>query len=137
MRLQTVSSKMREEEIKINKIAQGKIGFEEGVSWFDTLGKERQKEVLKMLILFTRQVHPTKELVEIALQAAPIENTMTPVVIFKTKDPATALNKMMTLPEGEWKKAFVTVLSVFKAADANRRKIWCKNGCTHEWHNLE
>jgi hypothetical protein len=70
------------------------------------------------------------------LEAAPIKQTMTPVVIFKTQNLNAALDKMRKIGEDEWRKTFVTMLSIFKVADAKRRETWCKDGCTHEWHNL-
>ena len=128
---------MTEEEIIINKIAQDKFDFGDGVLWFDGLQEDKQKEIIDKLILFVQQSHPTKEYIDIGLEKAPIKQTMTPVVIFKTQNLKTALNKIRTLPRGEWRKSFVTLLSVFKEADTKRREIWCKDGCEHEWHNLD
>ena len=128
---------MTEEEIIINKIAQDKFDFDKGVLWFNELPDDKQKRVIETLILFVQQSHPTKEIIDIGLDKAPIQQTMTPVVIFKTQNLKTALNKIGTLPRDEWKKAFVTMLSIFKTADTKRREIWCKDGCQHEWHNLD
>ena len=127
---------MTEEEIILNKIAQDKFDFDEGVQWFDSLERERQREILDKLILFIQQSHPTKETVDLGLAEAPIKKTMTPVVIFKTQNLNTALHRLRTLPVDEWKKSFVTMLSIFKVADIKRREIWCRDGCNHEWHNL-
>jgi hypothetical protein len=127
---------MTEEEIIINKIAQDKIDFEKGVLWYDGLQEDKQKRVIEKLILFVQQSHPTKELIDIGLSNAPIKQTMTPVVIFKTQNFKTALHKIRTLPKDEWRKLFVTLLSIFKVADTRRREVWCKDGCGHEWHNL-
>jgi hypothetical protein len=128
---------MTEEEIIINKIAQDKLDFENGVAWFDGLQDDKQKGAIEKLILFVQQTHPTKELIDIGLDKAPIKPTMTPVIIFKTQNLKTALNKIGTLPRDEWKKVFVTLLSIFKTADTKRRETWCKDGCGHEWHNLD
>jgi hypothetical protein len=128
---------MTEEEIIINKIAQDKFDFDEGINWFNRLEKEKQKDVLNKLTLFIQQSHPTKETVDLGLETAPIKKTMTPVIIFKTQKLTDALTKMRTLPEDEWRKSFVTMLSVFRVADTRRRETLCKDGCTHEWHNLK
>ena len=128
---------MTEEEIIINRIAQDKFDFNEGVRWFEGLEKERQRTVLSKLSLFIQQSHPTKDTVDSGLEIAPIKKTMTPVIIFKTKDLKTALKKLETLPEDEWNKSFVTMLSVFKVADTKRRQTSCKDGCSHEWHHLD
>jgi hypothetical protein len=127
---------MTEDEIIINRIAQDKFDFDEGVQWFDRLEKKKQRDVLDKLILFIQQAHPTKEFIDMGLEAAPIKQTMTPVVIFKTQNLNAALDKMRTIGEDEWRKTFATMLSIFKVADAKRRETWCKDGCTHEWHNL-
>lgn len=127
---------MTDEEIIINRIAQDKFDFNEGISWFDGLEKEKQKDILSKLTMFIQQSHPTKETVDLGLEIAPIKKTMTPVVLFKSQNLGTALTKIITLPENEWRKAFVTMLSIFKVADTKRRETWCKDGCTHEWHNI-
>lgn len=128
---------MTEEEIIINKIAQDKLDFKEGVKWFDELVDDKKKEVVDKLTVFIQQSHPTKDSVDSGLDSAPIRPTMTPVIIFRTKELKIALDKIKTLPKDEWNKAFVTMLSVFKVADTKRRETFCKDGCTHEWHNLD
>jgi len=128
---------MTEEEIIINKIAQDKLDFDKGVKWFDGLVDDRKKEIIEKLTVFIQQSHPTKDSIDSGLESAPIKPTMTPVIIFRTKELKIALDKIKVLPKDEWSKAFVTMLSVFKAADTKRRETFCKDGCTHEWHNLD
>jgi len=128
---------MTEEEIIINKIAQDKLDLGKGVKWFDELVDDRKKEVIEKLTVFIQQSHPTKDSIESGLDLAPIKPTMTPVIIFRTKELKIALDKIKVLPKDEWNKAFVTMLSVFKVADTKRRETFCKGGCTHEWHNLD
>jgi len=127
---------MTQGEIVINKIAQEKLGFDQGLIWFNTLGDKQKKEAINNLCMFIQQSHPTKKLVDLGLELAPIKKTVTPVVIFRTQNINTALNKIRLLPQEEWEKAFVTMLSIFKVADTKRREIWCKGGCSHDWHNL-
>jgi hypothetical protein len=127
---------MTQGEIIINKIAQDKLDFDQGLIWFDALDDEQKIEAINNLCMFIQQAHPTKEFVDLGLELAPIKKTMTPVVIFRRQNLKTALNKIRGLPQDEWKKAFVTMLSVFKVADTKRREIWCKDGCSHDWHNL-
>jgi hypothetical protein len=85
---------MTEDEIVINKIAQDKLDFDNGVKWFDKLGDDRKKEVLDKLTVFIQQSHPTKDSVDTGLALAPIKPTMTPVIIFKTKELKIALDKI-------------------------------------------
>ena len=128
---------MTENELILNKISQDKISFDIGLSWFDNLDLSIQKEIIRKLITFIQQSHPDKESIDLGLELAPIKKTMTPVVILKTLDHLNvALNKIVDLPDSEIQKSFITLISVFKVADKRRREIWCKNGCSHEWHNL-
>ncbi len=128
---------MTEEEIIINKIAQDKLDFDKGVKWFEELVDDRKKEVIEKLTVFIKQSHPTKESIDSGLDSVPIKPTMTPMIILRTKELKIALDKIKALPKDEWNKAFVTMLSVFKVADTKRRETFCKDGCTHEWHNLD
>ena len=77
---------MTEDEIIINKLAQDNLDFDKAVIWFDRLMEERQKQIIDKLTFFIQQSHPTKELIDIGLDSAPIKPTMTPVVIFRKKD---------------------------------------------------
>jgi hypothetical protein len=127
-----------ENEIIINKISQDKIGFDDGLAWFDKLDLVNQKEIIQKLIYFIQQSHPDKESIDLGLEIAPIKKTMTPVILLKTQEHYNlALNKIADLPDSEIRKSFIVLISVFKIADKRRGDIWCKNGCTHDWHNIE
>jgi hypothetical protein len=62
---------------------------------------------------------------------------MTPIVLFKTLPFKIATAKVCGLPDPELEKSFVTLLTLFKAADTYRRINFCKNECTHEWHKFD
>jgi len=62
---------------------------------------------------------------------------MTPMILLKTQPFKTALLKINALPDNELKKGFITIITLFKFSDTKRREQWCKDGCTHEWHNLD
>ncbi|MCT4665302.1 MAG: DUF5958 family protein [Flavobacteriales bacterium] len=72
-----------------------------------------------------------------AIKIAPIKETMTPVVLFKTHAFKIATNKTVDLPDSELRKSFIIMLSIFKTADTFRRETECRNGCDHEWHNIK
>jgi len=128
---------MNQIEVTINRIVQEKIGLEDGLSWFDALDLVGQKEAIRNLILFIKQAHPDKDSIAKGLESAPIKKTMTPVVLLKVNENfKVALDKIGSLPDSEIRNSYMTLVSVFKAADRNRRQTQCKNGCTHEWHNL-
>jgi len=129
---------MTENEVILNRISQDKIGFDDGLAWFDKLDLINQKEIIQTLIYFIQQSHLDKESIDLGLEIAPIKKTMTPVILLKSQENYNiALNKIAALPDFEIRKSFITLISVFKIADKKRRDIWCKNGCTHDWHNLD
>ncbi|MGV8826817.1 MAG: DUF5958 family protein [Breznakibacter sp.] len=128
---------MTEIEININKYAQYKLTDSEIMDWFDQFDLSGQKGIRDKLIMFIEQAHPTDELISKAIQIAPIKDTMTPVVLFKTQTFKNAINKIKNLPDTELSKSFIILLSIFKTADLYRRETDCKNGCSHFGHNIK
>ncbi len=127
---------MTEIEVNINKYAQNKLTDSEILDWCDQFDLKGQKEIRDKLIMFAQQTHPSDDLLKTAIQTAPIKETMTPVVLFKTKPFNIAINRIVELPDSELRKSIIILLSIFKTADTYRRESICKNGCNHEWHNL-
>jgi DNA-binding ferritin-like protein (Dps family) len=127
---------MTEIELNINKFAQNMLTDSAIFNWYDKLDISIQKDVQNKLAMFIQQSHPTDELIKNAIQMAPIKDTMTPVVLFKTKTLKNAINKIDKLPDSELRKSFTIMLWIFKIADTHRRDEICKNTCTHEWHNI-
>lgn len=121
----------------INSFAQEKINLELILDWFGNLDLEKQRETISRARLCLDQSHPNKETIEKAIELIPLKPTVTPIVLLKTQEFKIALHKIVLLPENENRKVFVTLISVFKIADTIRRNIWCKDGCNHEWHNLD
>ncbi|QLH47739.1 MAG: hypothetical protein HWD58_20295 [Bacteroidota bacterium] len=62
---------------------------------------------------------------------------MTPIVILETNDFKTALLKICDLPENELEKSIMTLSTLFRYSDTKRRETFCKDGCNHEWHNID
>ncbi len=127
---------MEKEDIIINKIAQDKISINDGIEWFTTLSNFDKKKVIFLLKFFVHQSHPNEKTIEIAIPKIPLKPTMTPIVIIKSNNFNIALSKILKLPENEYQKIFITLITIFKESDTYRRNTWCKNGCNHEWHNL-
>ncbi len=127
---------MEKDEIIINKIAQDKISIDDGIQWFDSLTDFDKKRALFLTKFFTEQSHPNEKIIEIAISKIPLKPTMTPVVILKTNNYNIALSKITKLPEDEYRKAFATLITIYKESDTHRRNTWCKDGCNHDWHNL-
>ena len=128
---------LNKDEIIINKFAQEKIELEEVIFWFENLNSKEQSKTISTAKLCLEQAHPNKEIIEKGVDLIPLKPTATPIVLLKTQGFKIALDKIITLPENENIKSFITLVSLFKLADTERRNIWCKNGCSHEWHNLD
>ncbi|MFK7983184.1 MAG: DUF5958 family protein [Saprospiraceae bacterium] len=122
--------------IIINKIAQDLLSIEDGILWFDTLTETDKQSVLVLIKFFIEQAHPTNEIISEAIRKIPLTRTMTPVVLLNKNSFKIALSKILALPTAEYKKVFISLITIFKAGDSYRRNNLCKNGCTHEWHNL-
>lgn len=122
--------------ITLNKVAQGKLSLEDGLHWFKALEPAEYRSVLLELRFYLEQAHPSQELIDESINIVPLKPTMTPVVLFKTYPFTIAIAKVCALPDLELEKSFITLLTLFKAADTYRRTHFCKNECSHEWHKL-
>ncbi len=128
---------MTEIDLNINKFAQNKLTDSEIMNWLDHLDISQQKIVRDKVSTFLQQAHPTGDLIDLGIKSAPIKDTMTPVILLRTQTLKNAINKIEKLPDSELRKSFIVMLSIFKLADTHRRATECKNGCSHEWHNLK
>ena len=128
---------LHQDEIMINSFAQEKIILEDILVWFDNLNVEKQNETISRARLCLDQSHPSIETIEKAIELIPLKPTVNPIVLLKTKGLKIALQKIILLPKNENRKVFITLISVFKVSDTVRRNTWCKDGCNHEWHNLD
>ena len=123
--------------LKLNRIAQGLVSVDHGVEWFESCSQNERAAILRALAFVIHQAHPLVDEVPEAIAAAGLKNTFTPCVLaLKANPPERALNKIIALPEAEQHKSFRLLLSLFSIADGRRRNTRCKDGCTHEWHNL-
>ncbi|MFN8277492.1 MAG: DUF5958 family protein [Chitinophagales bacterium] len=124
-------------EILLNSFAQEKLDLDKLTYWFDSLTSENQRKTIQWTIAFLEQSHPDQETIKIAIEQIPLKPTMTPIVLLKTQSLKIALNKIVDLPDTEMKKAFISLVSLFKTSDKKRRENWCKGKCAHDWHNLD
>lgn len=127
---------MKEIELIINKIAQQIIPLEDGLDWFDSSTEEQQKEIMRTLDLCLHQSHPLHKEIEEGIKISGLKETYTPCVLMLKKSFNEARNKILKLPISEWRKSFILWVAIFSIADLRRRETNCKNGCEHEWHNL-
>ena len=128
---------LRPIDILINSFAQEKLDLDKLVYWFDSLTIEKQRETINWTRNFLEQSHPDQETIKAGIEQIPLKPTMTPIVILKTKSLKIALNKIVDLPDTEMKKAFISLVSLFKISDKKRREYLCEGKCGHDWHNLD
>ncbi|QQS06943.1 MAG: hypothetical protein IPK50_08605 [Fibrobacterota bacterium] len=124
--------------IKVNLIAQSRIDQEVGMRWFLELDKEDREKVLHLLALCCHQARPTDAEIETAIIQSKLEPTYTACVLARDAptDMGFSLSRIASLPKNESPKSFTLLIQILSVSDARRRATHCKNGCTHEWHNL-
>ena len=128
---------LTEHEIWINSYAQEKVNLEQLLNWFEDLSIEEKRDTILTAKSCLEQSHPTKEIIEQAIETIPLKSTVTPIIILKSNELKNALNRIVLLPENENRKSIITLITIFKIADTERRNVFCKGNCNHEWHNLE
>ncbi|OXB03890.1 hypothetical protein B0A81_18035 [Flavobacterium plurextorum] len=124
-------------ELLINKIAQDRISFNQGLKLLlesDDFNFEDVFALLKNYIFnsIPNKVDYNTETYQRAINTIPLKQTYTSIMILKTYDTKIAFNKLRELPEAENKKTVTSLIWVFKITDTE-----CKNGCGHFWHKLE
>ncbi len=127
---------MNSNQLIINRISQNIIPFAEGLQWFVDLEETEQISVLQDLRICYEQSHPTDEVVALGLKKSKLKSTFTPCVLILKFPTRQALAKIMELPKGERIKSFCLLISLFSIADKVRSDKYCKDGCSHEWHNF-
>ncbi|AII50638.1 DUF5958 family protein [Hymenobacter sp. APR13] len=120
----------------LNRLAQHQLPCKWAWAWFAVLSVEAQQARLTELADYIQQAHPTPALVQQALTEAPVKPTATPLVLLRIHGLPEALRRIQQLPPPEYPNAFRALLSLFRVADAHRRRTQCQHGCTHDWHNL-
>ncbi|WP_129538097.1 DUF5958 family protein [Flavobacterium sp. 140616W15] len=129
---------LTEEDIMINKFAQEKINLEQILDWFDIFETQIQRKIIRLTSQCLIQSRPNEETFNKAIQLIPLKPTVTAIVFLKTyKNLKVALDKIELLPDYEIKKTFITLISVFKISDTERRNTYCQGNCYHDWHNLD
>lgn len=122
----------------LNRVAQAQLPFADAVRWFESLPKDEQQPWLKTLAFWCHQSHPRHEEIALAIELAALKPTFTPfVMLAKARQPELVLERIAYLPSDEHHKAFRLIFALYCIADTRRRETQCKNGCYHEWHNLD
>jgi hypothetical protein len=128
---------MRPSQLQLNRIARGLLTEDSGLRWFEELPAAERATVLRELAYITAQSNPKREEVPLAIAKSGLKPTFTPCVMLRNEErPNRCLSPIAALPEPEQSKSFRLLLALFSIADTRRRETQCKDGCTHEWHNL-
>mgnify|MGYP001793797702 CR=1 FL=1 len=124
-------------ELQLNRIAQGLVRESDGIAWFEALPPDQRQQVLHTLARICGQAHPRSDELPKAIERAQLKPTFTPCVLLEIAQvPEKGLHRILALPESEQVKSFRLMIALLAIADARRRESHCKDGCSHEWHNL-
>jgi hypothetical protein len=129
-------------ELIINEIAQHKIEFNEGCKTVLNDKDFNFATIFSCLRNYIFNSIPEKtnyntQTYQNAIKTIPLKSTFTPIVILKSFDTKIAFNKLEKIIENEREKTIIALLWILKQTDTERRNTECKNGCGHEWHNIE
>ena len=109
-----------EDEILVNKFAQGLVAIEQLTEDFSLLEVFQKKEFLNGFLYLIMQSKPKKEDIEPAMLDSGLKPTFTPCILLKKGVANHDLEKLVNLPENELTKVFVLLLSLFKIAYKRR-----------------
>jgi hypothetical protein len=122
----------------LNRVAQNRLPFADAIRWFEALPEAEQPSWLKTIALMCHQAHPRREEIDVAIALAELKPTFTPCVMLHTAtQPEQALGRIAALPAAERQKAVRLMFALYCVADTRRRQTDCREGCSHEWHNLD
>lgn len=132
---------LTQEDFYINKYAQEKIELTKFLIWFDSKNEVDQKMIIRHVGEYIKQAIPDKvnwnqNEINCIIPSVPLKQSFTPIILLKTKPLKIALEKIYNLPKEENKKSMIALISIFKHMDQIRRNTECKDGCNHEWHNI-
>jgi len=119
-------------DIKINQFGQNLSTITDIINYFDSLTKDEKDDFIKKLLFFISQLKPTDEDVEEAIKLSGLKQTHTPIVLIKQNYHYNNLNRIINLPDNEFRKSLSLLLSLyfttyqkqFKSKDFNPTKWW-------------
>ena len=104
---------------------------------FNEASDVEKETILREFYFILHQSHPTKADIEKGVELSGLKATYTPCVVMLKKPFSEACQKILVMPKNEWIKSFRLWVGVFSISDLRRRETDCKNGCSHEWHNIQ
>lgn len=109
-----------QDEILINQYGQGIISHEILVNIFENLAEEEKKGFLGELLNLIIQSKPLDVDIDDAIVQSGLKASYTPCALIKKGISQHILEKIISLPNNEYLKSFILLLSLFKIA-YNRR----------------
>ncbi len=123
-----------DDQILLNRLAQCLVDISEGQRWFDGLGENKRRDVLRELNLMIANASPRPGDIPDAIADSGLKSTYTPCVLLRTGEIRTQLAKIVGLPENELVKAFRLLISLLGVCDSRRRREKPVEPKEHWWH---
>lgn len=125
---------------KLNLIAQQRITFEDGLSWFEGFDRGEKLGILGSLNMCVLQAHPAINDLAPAIKLVGIKETYTPCAMIKNDAKGLSsikgldgLDKLKDLDLG---RAFLLLVGLLSIADHRKRTESCKGECSHWWRRI-
>ncbi len=122
------------DKIRVNHAAKSPVERKAAIDWFHQMDSSEKSDVLRFLANVCLQAHPLQHEVDSGIEESGLKSTYTPCALLKKGALGEQMAKVVDLPEEEWEKAFVLLMSVFSVADSRRQMQDCSKGCDHWWH---
>lgn len=116
-----------EYEILINKFGQELISIDELWREFELLNRDEKRDFFISLLELIQQAKPQDTDIEIAIEASKLKPTYIPCILLRKGVAHYRLEKIINLPEGEWRKSLILLLHVFRVAYQRRFKVEYNN----------
>jgi hypothetical protein len=124
-----------EDEVLLNKVAQGSISVDDAIAWFLASPREQRRR-LQLLVYMALQAGARASDLSPAMERFGLAITYTPCVVAGKEPFRQSLSKVALLEGIEALRSFQLLLGIFCIADERRRSTVCAKGCSHWWHNL-
>lgn len=120
-----------QEAFILNKFAQGLLTVEELLVDFEIKSLADKRQHLRLILGMIQQSKPDENDIIPTIEASQLRPTFTPCVLLGKGVRTHHLEKIVSLPENEQKKAFVLLIHLFKIAYLRRFEV--EKNHTYKW----
>lgn len=104
-----------DDQILINKFGQSLLRIQDIVTHFHSLDIDGQRNLLKDIVYLLIQTRPKEADLDLAIEIGKLRPTFTPVVKLKKGGLVPhVFRELLNLPENEWEKVLILLLSIYK-----------------------